>query len=56
MWILGVAHILRLRYIDLLSEMPVEKDVINIKLAKGPLAIECKVKHNTDGDGIDDGD
>ena len=33
--------------------MPVEKCVINIKLEKAPLAIECNVEHNTDYDGID---
>ena len=35
--------------------MPIEKGVINIKLAKVPLAMECNVEHNTDGDGIDHG-
>ena len=54
-WILGVAHTLRLRHIDLLSEMPVEKGIINIKLAKAPLAMECNVKHNTKDDRIDRG-
>ena len=53
MWILGVAHTLRLRHIDLLGEMPVEKDVINIKLAKAPLAMECNAEHSMDGDEID---
>ena len=52
MWILG-AHTLRLLHIDLLDEMPVEKGVINIKLAKVPLEMECNAKHNTDNDGID---
>ena len=32
--------------------MPVEKDVIDIKLAKAPLAMECNVEYSTDGDGI----
>ena len=53
MWILGVAHTLRLSHIDLLGEMLVEKDVINIKLTKAPLAMECHAEHSTDGDGID---
>ena len=53
MWILGVAHILRLRHIDLLGEMPVEKGIINIKLAKAPLVMECNVEHSADGDGIE---
>ena len=51
-WILGVAHTLRLHHIDLLGEMPVEKGVINIKLGKAPLAMECNVEHSTNGDGI----
>ena len=55
MWILGVAHTLRLSHIDLLGEMLVEKDVINIKLTKAPLAMECNAEHSTDGDGIDHG-
>ena len=50
MWILSIAHTLRLRHIDLLDEMPVEKDIINIKLAKAPLAMECNAKHDMDGD------
>ena len=54
-WILGVAHTLRLRHIDFLGEMPIEKGVINIKLEKAPLAMECSVEHNTNGDGIDHG-
>ena len=53
MWILGVAHTLRLRYIDLIGEMPFEKDIINIKLAKAPLTMECNAKHSTNGDEID---
>ena len=52
MWILGIAHTLQLCHIDLLSKIPV-KSVINIKLAKAPLAMECNVKHNTDDDEID---
>ena len=52
MWILGVVHTLRLCHIELLSEMSVEKGVINIKLAKAPLAMECNVEHSMDGDGI----
>ena len=55
MWILGVAYTLRLRHIDLLDEMPVKIGIINIKLAKAALAMECNVKRNTDGDGIDHG-
>ena len=52
MWIIGVAHALRLRHMDLLCEMPIEKDIMNIKLAKTPLAIECNAKNNTDNDEI----
>ena len=55
MWILGVAHTLLLRHIDLLGWMPIKKGVINIKLAKALLAMECNVEHNMKGDGIDHG-
>ena len=51
MWIIGVSHALRLRYIDLLRKMPIEEG-INIKLVNAPLAIECNAKHSTDSDGI----
>ena len=37
---------------DLLDEMPIEKGVINIKLTKAPLAMECNPAHGTDGDVI----
>ena len=53
MWILGVTHTLRMRHIDLLGEMPVEKSVINIKLVKAPLAMEYNAEHSIDGDKID---
>ena len=52
MWILGVVHTLRLRHVDLLGEMLVEKVVIDKKLVKAPLAMECNAKHSTNGDGI----
>ena len=52
MRIIGVAHALRLRHIDLLREMPIEKDIIYIKLEKAPLAMECNAKNSKDGDGI----
>ena len=52
MRIISVAHALRLRHVDLLREMPIEKDIIHIKLAKTPLLIEGNAKHSTDGDGI----
>ena len=52
MQIIGVAHVLRLHHVDLLREMPLKKDIIYIKLAKSPLAIEGNAKHNTDYDGI----
>ena len=52
MWILGVAQTLRLRHVDLLGEMPVEKVFIDKKLAKAPLAMECNAKHSTNGEGI----
>ena len=32
--------------------MPIEKDIIYIKLAKSPLAIEGNAKHSTDDDRI----
>ena len=43
---------MRLRHIDLLREMPIEKDIIYIKLAMAPLAKECNAKNSTDIDGI----
>ena len=52
MWIIGVAHVLRLRHIDLLHEMPIEKDTIYMKLAKSPLAMKCNAKNSTDSDEI----
>ena len=52
MWILGVAHTLRQHHIDHLIEILVEKGFVNIKLAKAPLAMECKAKHGMDSDGI----
>ena len=55
MWILGVVHTLWLRHIDLLGEMLIEKGIINIKLAKASLEMECNVEHSTDGDGTDRG-
>ena len=51
-WILGVAHTLWLRHI---GEMFVEKGIINIKLTKAPLAMECNVEHSTKDDEIDYG-
>ena len=50
--IIGISHSLQLRHIDLLRKMPIEKDIIYIKLANSSLAIECNAKHGTDGDGI----
>ena len=44
--------LLRLRHIDLLRKMPIEKDIIYIKLENSPLVIECNSKHSTDGDEI----
>ena len=52
MQIMGVSHALQLRHIDLLRKIPIEKDIVDIKLANSPLAIECNAKHNTDGDEI----
>ena len=52
MWIIGVTHALRLRHIDLLRKMPIEKGIIYIELVNSPLAIECNAKHSTDGDVI----
>ena len=52
MQIIGVGHALRLRYIDLLRKMPIEKDIIYIKLANSPLMVEGNGKHSTDGDRI----
>ena len=46
-------HTLRLHHIDLLDEMPIEKGVINIKLVKASLAMECNAEYSMDGDGID---
>ena len=52
MRIMGVAHAPLLRHIDLLHKMPIEKGIVDIKLANSPLVIECNAKHNTNGDGI----
>ena len=52
MRIIGVSHALRLCHIDLLRKMPIDKDIIYIKLANSPLAIEGNAKHGTDGDEI----
>ena len=52
MQIISIAHALRLHHIDLLREMPIEKDIIYIELAKSPLAIEDIAKHSMDCDGI----
>ena len=52
MWILDT---LRLCHIDLLREILDQKGIINMKLAKAPLAMECNVEHSTNGDGIDHG-
>ena len=52
MQVIGVSHALRLRHIDLLRKMPIEKSIIYIKLAKSSHAIEGNAKHNTDDDGI----
>ena len=52
MRIIGVTHALRLCHIDLLCEIPIEKGIIYIKLAKRPLAMECNVKNSTNNDGI----
>ena len=52
MQIISVAHALRLRRIDLLRDMPVEKGIIYIELVKSPLEIEGNAKHGTNGDGI----
>ena len=51
MRIISVVHALQLCHIDLLREMPIEKCIIYIKLAKSPLAIEGNAK-NIDNDGI----
>ena len=32
--------------------MPIEKGIIDIKLANSPIVIECNAKHNMDGDEI----
>ena len=47
-----MSHALRLRHIDLLRKMSIEKDIIYIKLANFPLVIECNAKHSTDCDEI----
>ena len=33
--------------------MPIEKGIVDIKVANSPPAIECNAKHNSDEDGID---
>ena len=35
--------------------MLVEKGVINIKMTKGPLSMECNAENSMDGDGVDHG-
>ena len=50
--IISVYHALRLHHIDFLHKMPIEKGIIDIKLANVALAIECKAKHSTEDDGI----
>ena len=52
MRIIKVTHSLMLSHIDFLREMPIEKGIIYIKLAKSPLAIEGNANLNTSGDGI----
>ena len=52
MLIVGVSHALRLRHIDLLRKITIEKGIVNIKLANSSLVIECNDKHSTNGDGI----
>ena len=52
MQIISITHALRLRHIDLLREMPIEKGIIYIKLAKSPLAIKGNVKHSANDDEI----
>ena len=52
MQIIGNSHALQLRHIDLLHKMSIEKDIVDIKLANSPLAIECNAKHSTNSDGI----
>ena len=52
MRIIDVLHALQLRHIDILCKMPIEKDIIYIKLANSPLAIELNAKHSTDSDVI----
>ena len=47
-----MSHALRLRHIDLLRKMPIEKDIIYIKLTNSPLVIECNANHSMDDDGI----
>ena len=47
-----MSQALRLRHIDLLRKMLIEKDIIYIMLTNTPLAIECNAKNNTNGDGI----
>ena len=50
--IIAATHALWLRHIDLLYEMPIQKDIIYIKLTKHPLAMESNAKHSMNGDGV----
>ena len=52
MRIIGVSYALWLHHIDLVRKIPIEKDIIYIKLANSPLTIECNAKHSTNGDEI----
>ena len=50
--IINVVHTLQLRHIDLFREMPIEKEIIYIKLVKSPLSIEGNANHGMDSDEI----
>ena len=51
MRIIDVSHALWLRHIDL-RKMPIEKDIVDIKLANVLLTIKCNAKHSMNGDEI----
>ena len=52
MQLIGVAHALWLHHIDLLRKIPIEKGIIDIKLANASLNVEGNAKHSTDNDQI----
>ena len=49
MQIMDVSYALLLRHIDLLRKMPIENDIVDVKLVNSLLVNECNAKYSTDG-------